>query len=132
MGQMAIGTYTSDFLFGFWSRVGGTIVGGTIGLVCWYIGDGNNGGNPYGMAVIVGVAIVGLMWLRLFLPIQWMQATLLMSATTFLVIGYSWVDTYAGSPLCCPALLTTDEDTFQAMETLALDTMSFGSASSSS
>lgn len=93
MGQMGVGTYTADFVFGLASRVIGTVVGGLVGMACWYIGAGSGNGEPYGMAAIFGAVIVMLMWLRLFLGPQFMQASMLMAATTFLTASYSWVDT---------------------------------------
>ena len=93
MGQMAMGTYTADFIFGFGLRVVGTVIGGLIGMVVWYIGAGNGPGEPFGMAAISAVVIIVLMWGRLFTGPAWIQLWTLMAATVFLTMAYSWVDT---------------------------------------
>lgn len=93
MAQMGLAQYAADFIYGFVLRVGGTVIGGVVGLVVWYIGAGDGPGNPYGMAAIMGAVIVMLMWIRLFSPPQFMQGSILLAATVFLTVGYSWVDT---------------------------------------
>lgn len=93
MAQMGMGTYTADFVYGMVLRTLGTVLGGVIGMVCWYIGAGNGPGEPYGMAAIVAVFIVILMWGRLFTGMALLQFWMLYAATMFLTLGYSWVDT---------------------------------------
>lgn len=95
MAQMALVPYTSDFVSGLLIRVAGTTLGGVIGLVCWYIGAGSGPGNPYGLAAVTGVAIVVLMWWRLFAPADQIQAPIMMAATMYLVVSYSWMDTHS-------------------------------------
>lgn len=95
MAQMALVPYTSDFVSGLLVRVAGTAIGGVIGLLCWYIGSGSGPGNPYGLAAITGVAIVILMWWRLFAPADQIQAPIMMAATMYLVVSYSWMDTHS-------------------------------------
>lgn len=97
MAQTGLLPYTADFVYGFALRTIGTVIGGIIGMACWYIGAGNGPGNPYGMAAIMALAIVSLMWGRLFAPPALMQAVLLMAATLYLVVAYSWVDTHIPS-----------------------------------
>lgn len=41
MAQMGMVLYTADFVFGLVLRLVGTIIGGVLGLVCWYIGSGD-------------------------------------------------------------------------------------------
>lgn len=133
MGQMGVGTYTSDFVFGLTSRIVGTVIGGIMGMVCWYIGAGSGNGEPYGMAAIFGIAIVFLMWLRLFTGPQYMQGAMLMAATTFLVASYSWVDTYVLSFHCLvDTLLIYRLGTSPRMEILALATTYSGAVYCSS
>ena len=74
-------------------RVVGTVLGGLIGMVCWYIGAGSGPGEPFGMAAVMAVVIVFLMWGRLFTSPALMQFWILMAATVFLTVAYSWVDT---------------------------------------
>ncbi|KAF2098023.1 hypothetical protein NA57DRAFT_76820 [Rhizodiscina lignyota] len=97
MAQMGMGTYTSDFVYGLVLRISGTVFGGIIGMACWYIGAGNGPGNPYGMAAIMGVVTILLMWGRLFTGFQFMQFWMLMAATVYLTMAYSWVDTHIPS-----------------------------------
>lgn len=85
MAQTGLVTYMSEFTFAFVSRLGGTLVGGVLGLVGWYIGSGNGPGNPYGLSAVMAVVAVILVWFRLFAPPQFLQAVLLMGATTLLV-----------------------------------------------
>lgn len=97
MAQTGLVAYTADFVYGFALRLIGTVVGGVLGMVCWYIGAGNGPGNPYGMAAIMALAIVLLMWGRLFAPPALLQGVLLMASTLYLVIAYSWIDTHIPS-----------------------------------
>jgi len=97
MAQTGLVVYTADFVYGFVLRMIGTVVGGILGMVCWYIGAGNGPGNPYGMAAIMALAIILLMWGRLFAPPALLQGVLLMASTLYLVVAYSWVDTHIPS-----------------------------------
>lgn len=94
MAQMALVPYTSDFVSGILVRVAGTVFGGVIGLVCWYIGAGSGPGNPYGLAAVMAVAIVALMWWRLFAPPDQIQAPIMMASTMYMVVSYSWTDSH--------------------------------------
>lgn len=94
MGQLGIMPYSSDFTLSIIARISATTFGGLFGMVCWYIGAGSGDGNPYGMAAVMAVAIVLLMWTRMFGPPQWMQAWIMMAATVYLVMAYSWIDTH--------------------------------------
>lgn len=93
MGQTTVVVYMSDFSLSIASRSVGTVVGGVVGLVAWYIGSGNGPGNPYGLAAIMAVVLMLLMWGRLFAPLAVLQATIMGGATCILVIGYSYDDT---------------------------------------
>lgn len=97
MAQTGLVAYTADFVYGFILRVIGTVAGGIFGMVCWYIGAGSGPGNSYGMAAIMALAIVVLMWGRLFAPPALLQGILLTASTTYLVVAYSWVDTHIPS-----------------------------------
>ncbi|QQK43156.1 Brefeldin A sensitivity protein-related protein [Penicillium digitatum] len=94
MGQTTLVTYMADFTFSFISRAVGTIVGGLLGLVAWYIGSGHGAGNPYGLAAITAVVLTILMWGRIFAPPAMLQAVMMAGATCMLVIGYSFEDTH--------------------------------------
>ncbi|GFF70690.1 uncharacterized protein C57A7.05 [Aspergillus udagawae] len=93
MGQTTLLVYMSDFTFSLICRAVGTVIGGVVGLVAWYIGSGHGPGNPYGLAAISVPIILIFMWGRLFLSPAMLQATIMSAATFFLVIGYSFADT---------------------------------------
>ncbi|KAF5006961.1 hypothetical protein FDECE_6677 [Fusarium decemcellulare] len=97
MAQMALEPFMSDFVSGIIIRTLGTVAGGVLGLVCWYIGAGSGPGNAYGLAAIMAVAIVGMMWWRLFAPPEHMAAGIMLTSTMYMVVAYSWVDTHIPS-----------------------------------
>ena len=92
MSQTTMLVYMADFMFSVVCRTVGTVIGGVLGLVAWYIGSGHGPGNPYGLAAITGAVIVVLMWGRLFFPPALLQAMMMCTATFVLVIGYSYGD----------------------------------------
>ncbi|KAI8259522.1 hypothetical protein K4K58_002580 [Colletotrichum sp. SAR11_239] len=94
MGQLAIEPYMSDLLSGIIIRTLSTVAGGIIGLVCWYIGAGSGPGNPYGLAVVMAVLIIPLMWWRLFTPPEHLAAGIMLAATAYMVVAYSWIDSH--------------------------------------
>jgi hypothetical protein len=93
MGQTSLLVYMADFTFSMISRTIGTVVGGVLGLLVWYIGSANGPGNPYGLAAISAAVLAILMWGRLFFNPGLLQATIMSAATCILVIGYSFDDT---------------------------------------
>lgn len=92
MSQTTMLVYMADFMFSVVCRTVGTVIGGVLGLVAWYIGSGHGPGNPYGLAAITGAIIVVLMWGRLFFPPALLQAMMMCTATFVLVVGYSYGD----------------------------------------
>jgi hypothetical protein len=88
--QTVLVVYMADFTFSLVARTLGTIIGGVMGMVTWYIGAGTGTGNPYGMAAITGVMIVPILWWRLFLPPAYSIAVIMGGATFALVVGFSW------------------------------------------
>ncbi|KAL4732061.1 hypothetical protein ACLX1H_001068 [Fusarium chlamydosporum] len=88
--QTVLLVYLADFTFSLVARTAGTIIGGAIGMVTWYIGAGSGIGNPYGIAAATGVAIIPMLWWRLYLPPAFQFATIMGGATFVLVIGFSW------------------------------------------
>ncbi|KAH7142812.1 hypothetical protein B0J13DRAFT_50985 [Dactylonectria estremocensis] len=88
--QTCLLVYMADFSFSIVSRTLGTVIGGVMGMVAWYIGSGNGPGNPYGMGAITAFMIVPLIWWRIFLPPAFTQATIMGGATFALVVGFSW------------------------------------------
>ncbi|KAH8897286.1 hypothetical protein GQ53DRAFT_743052 [Thozetella sp. PMI_491] len=97
MAQMSLVPYASDFVSGLLIRTAGTVAGGILGMVCWYIGAGNGPGNPYGLAAVMAVAIVVMMWWRLFAPPEQMAAGIMLTSTMYMVVSYSWIDTHIPS-----------------------------------
>jgi len=82
--------FMGDFVISFLLRAGATVVGGVLGLITWYIGDGSGHGNPYGFMAACAVMITIVMYVRIFAPLQYLQATIMGGATFVLVVGYSW------------------------------------------
>ncbi|KAK0384683.1 hypothetical protein NLU13_7161 [Sarocladium strictum] len=87
-------SYMSEFTFSFVTRTLGTIIGGAVGMVAWYIGAGNGPGNPYGMAASTAVVLLFILWARLFAPPTFLMAIIMGAATFALVIGFSWDEGY--------------------------------------
>lgn len=88
--QTCILVYMADFTLSIVARLLGTIFGGVLGLIAWYIGSGSGPGNPYGLAAITPVMITMIVYLRVFLPMTFTIATVLSGATFSLIIGYSY------------------------------------------
>ncbi|KAI9151393.1 hypothetical protein HJFPF1_08595 [Paramyrothecium foliicola] len=88
--QTCMVVYMADFTFSLFARAAGTVFGGVLGLVAWYIGSGSGPGNPYGMAAITAVMIFIILWLRIFLPPAYAKGTILAGATFLLVVGFSY------------------------------------------
>lgn len=93
MAQTGLVSFMADFTYGVLSRLFGTLLGGVVGMLGWYIGSGDGPGNPYGLAAVTAVLAIVLMWLRLFAPPQFLQAVIMGGATVLLVIGYGYIDT---------------------------------------
>lgn len=75
MAQLGLVPYASDFVSGLIIRGLGTVAGGIVGLVVWYMGSGLGSGNPYGLSAVMAVVIIIIMtWWRLFAPPEQMAA----------------------------------------------------------
>lgn len=92
MAQTGLLPHFSDFTFAFIYRVVGTVAGGVLGMLGWYIGSGSGPGNPYGLAAVMAVASPVIMWARLYSPPQHLPTAIMFGATFMLVIGYSYID----------------------------------------
>ncbi|KAK2595488.1 hypothetical protein QQS21_006828 [Conoideocrella luteorostrata] len=88
--QTCLLVYMADFTFSVVSRGVGTVVGGVMGMIAWYIGSGSGIGNPYGLGAISALMVLILVWLRIFLPPAFAQAGIMAGATFALVIGFSY------------------------------------------
>lgn len=88
--QTCVLLYMADFTFSLISRALGTVIGGLFGLMAWYIGSGSGYGNPYGLAASTAVFISIAMWLRIFLPLAYVQATAMGGVTMILILGFSF------------------------------------------
>ncbi|RDW57880.1 uncharacterized protein DSM5745_11398 [Aspergillus mulundensis] len=94
MAQTGLLVYMADFTFSVLARVIGTIAGGVLGLVAWYIGSGHGPGNPYGLSAAMAVLLVIFLWIRLYSPPVFLQGAIMSAATFLLVVAYSYVDTH--------------------------------------
>ncbi|RAK90480.1 hypothetical protein BO79DRAFT_262141 [Aspergillus costaricaensis CBS 115574] len=90
--QTTLLVYMSDFTLSLVSRLVGTIVGGVLGMVAWYIGSGHGPGNAYGLGAITAAMTIILMWWRIFLPPTLAMAAIMSGATFVLVVGFSYDD----------------------------------------
>lgn len=90
MAQTTMLAYMADFTYSMVARAVGTVVGGVLGLLAWYIGSGNGTGNPYGLAASIGVMLVPILYARLFFPRQLLIAVMMGGATFLLVVGYGY------------------------------------------
>ncbi|EUC64408.1 fusaric acid resistance-like protein [Rhizoctonia solani AG-3 Rhs1AP] len=96
MAQFGLNMYMSDQIGQFVARILGTIGGGILGMVIWYIGSGHGTGNPYGIAAAFAVFVIPMLFARLFWT-QRMVECIMLSVTSVLVVGYSWIDTHLPS-----------------------------------
>ncbi|KAI0946571.1 hypothetical protein AcW1_010001 [Taiwanofungus camphoratus] len=92
MAQTTLNIYVSDQIWNYVTRLIGTFIGLIIGLLCWYIGSAKSIGSPYGMAASVGVFLIPNLFLRLFAPLQYLPAVMMIGTTWGLIVGYSWLD----------------------------------------
>ncbi|KAL4985687.1 hypothetical protein BDW68DRAFT_198595 [Aspergillus falconensis] len=94
MAQTGLLVYMADFTFAVLARGIGTIAGGVLGLVAWYIGSGHGPGNPYGLSAVLAVLLAIFLWVRLYLPPAFLQGGIMSAATFLLVVAYSYADTH--------------------------------------
>ncbi|KOC15609.1 hypothetical protein AFLA70_269g001731 [Aspergillus flavus AF70] len=97
MAQTGLLVYMSEFTFSTLGRLVGTVAGGVLGLLAWYIGSANGPGNPYGLSAVMAVMLAILMWIRLYLPPNLLQGGIMGGATFMLVVAYSYDDTHIPS-----------------------------------
>ncbi|KAL4745710.1 hypothetical protein BDW72DRAFT_211096 [Aspergillus terricola var. indicus] len=94
MSQTGLLVYMADFTFAVLARLIGTIAGGLLGLLAWYIGSGHGPGNPYGLSATLAVLLAIFLWVRLYLPPAFLQGGIMSAATFLLVVAYSYADTH--------------------------------------
>ncbi|GMF67202.1 unnamed protein product [Aspergillus oryzae] len=87
MAQTGLLVYMSEFTFSTLGRLVGTVAGGVLGLLAWYIGSANGPGNPYGLSAVMAVMLAILMWIRLYLPPNLVQGGIMGGATFMLPIS---------------------------------------------
>lgn len=93
MAQTGLLVYMADFTFSVLARLVGTVGGGVLGLLAWYIGSGSGPGNPYGLSAVLAVMLIIFLWIRLYLPPNLLTGGIMGAATFLLVVAYSYVDT---------------------------------------
>jgi hypothetical protein len=92
MGQTGLLVYMADFTFSVISRLLGTLIGGVLALLAWYVGSANGPGNPYGLGAVMAVMVAIFMWARIWCPFHLLQAMIMAAATFLLIIGFSYDD----------------------------------------
>ncbi|KAL3439738.1 hypothetical protein BJX65DRAFT_317727 [Aspergillus insuetus] len=92
--QLGLGIYMPDFTFSTFGPAVGTVAGGLLGLLGWYMGSGGGPGNPYGLSAICAGFLPILLWVRLYVPADHIPGGTLVAVTFLLVIIYSYVDTH--------------------------------------
>jgi hypothetical protein len=92
--QLCVLVYMADCIFSLSGRVVGTVAGGLLGLVAWYIGSGSGPGNPYGLSVITAVMTLVIVWSRIFFPHELTGMTVMSGVTFVLVMGFSYDATH--------------------------------------
>lgn len=92
MSQTGLGVFTGEQIFQFIQRASGTAAGCVWGMVIWYLGAQKTNGTPYGVAASTMCLMAPIIFIRLAVPPQQMVIWLMLSVTTMLVVGYSWVD----------------------------------------
>jgi hypothetical protein len=92
MGQTGLLVYMADFTFSVLSRLLGTLIGGVLALLAWYVGSANGPGNPYGLGAVMAVMVAIFMWARIWCPFHLLQAMIMAAATFLLIIGFSYDD----------------------------------------
>ncbi|KAJ6255904.1 hypothetical protein Dda_9363 [Drechslerella dactyloides] len=97
MAQLTISQYMGEFIFSITMRTFGTVIGGVMGLIVWYVGAGSGPGNPYGIMAILAPFVIFIVAIRIFAPMVWLMPTIMGGATMMLVVGYSWEVNYLPS-----------------------------------
>ncbi|KAL2858955.1 hypothetical protein BJX68DRAFT_277643 [Aspergillus pseudodeflectus] len=92
--QLGLGIDMPDFTFSTFGPAAGTLAGGILGLLGWYIGSGGGPGNPYGLSAVCAAFLPILLWVRLYVPPYHIPGGTLVAVTFLLVIIYSYVDTH--------------------------------------
>ncbi|KZT41392.1 hypothetical protein SISSUDRAFT_305773 [Sistotremastrum suecicum HHB10207 ss-3] len=90
MAQTTLTVTMSEQVYAYFSRVLATLIGLLAGLAAWYTASGSGDGNPYSLAVVVGIVLIPIMFVRVHSPYP--METLIMGLTFALIVGYSWID----------------------------------------
>jgi hypothetical protein len=90
--QLGLGIYISDFTFSTFGPAAGTVAGGILGLLGWYMGSGSGPGNPYGLAAVCAIFLIPLLAIRLSVSPDNIPGGALVTVTFLMIIIYSYVD----------------------------------------
>jgi uncharacterized membrane protein YccC len=93
MAVTGLAVFSGDLVLGFLVRFIGTLCGLVLGMLAWYIGNGN-GSNPYGTTAGLMVIIAPVVFWRTVAKPASMAFPLMMGVTLALIVGYSWVDSH--------------------------------------
>ncbi|GAA5839652.1 hypothetical protein JCM5353_003329, partial [Sporobolomyces roseus] len=99
MAQTGLAVYSGDQILSTIQRLIGTALGLVYGMLIFYIGTGNGGGNRIGLGAAFYCFFTPLLAIRLFAPPATLQGTLLLAVTPILVVGYSFQDGPNGLPV---------------------------------
>lgn len=94
MAVTGLAVFSGDLVLGFLVRFIGTLAGLVLGMLAWYVGNGN-GSNPYGTTAALMVIIAPVVFWRISVAKPADAAfPMMMGVTMALVVGYSWVDSH--------------------------------------
>ncbi|CAO1615116.1 unnamed protein product [Sympodiomycopsis kandeliae] len=90
MAQLTISRHRGESVFALVSRLLSTLGGAIFGLVIWYMSNGADIANPYGIMVVWTAFLLPLMAFRIYWPVP--ISAIIFCVTVALVVGYSWKD----------------------------------------
>lgn len=90
MAQLTISRHRGESVFALVSRLLSTFGGAVVGMVIWYMSNGADLANPYGIMAVWSAFLIPLMAVRIYWPVP--ISAIIFLVTVALVVGYSWKD----------------------------------------
>lgn len=90
MAQLTISRHRGESVFALISRLSSTFAGAVVGMVIWYMSNGADVANPYGIMAVWSVFLIPLMAIRIYWPVP--ISAIIFLVTVALTVGYSWKD----------------------------------------